>query len=630
MTEIHEAMQDNNRGDLPEEVQNVPVQSSPDGYNESTIQTLDALAHIRQRSGMYIGRMGDGSHPDDGIYIMFKEVVDNAIDEFTMGYGRRVDITQDETKFTIRDYGRGIPLGKLVDCVSKINTGGKFNTEGYMFSVGMNGVGTKAVNALSSLFEITSCRDGKCRKAVFHEGILFSDESFDAPNEKNGTMVHFIPDASLFPGYKILFEEVEKRVKMYAYLNVGLSLYLNGQRYVSRNGLLDLLNSKLDEGACLYPIIHYKDSKLEFAFCHIPDTGERYFSFVNGQYTSDGGTHLSAFKGGLTRAINEHFNKAFDPKDVRDGILGGLAIKIQNPHFESQTKTKLDNTDIKGWIEGTVKQAVIDYMLKNTDDANLLLEKIQRNEQVRKEIQKVQKQGSAIAKRISLRNSKLKDCRHHFGDRSKMADQTMIFLTEGDSAASSIISSRNADYQAVFALRGKVFNCFGEKLDAIYSHEELYYIMRTLGIEEDIENLRYAKVVIATDADVDGLHIRNLLLTYFLQYFEALVISGHLYILETPLFRVCNRGNRDKSQIVYCYSEKERDEAAKKLGKSAEITRFKGLGEISPAEFKQFIGDNIRLEPINLENSKGIHEMLKFYMGDNDKSRWEHIQRNLI
>ncbi len=602
----------------------------PNGnYSEDTIQTLDSLTHIRQRSGMYIGRMGDGSHSDDGIYIMFKEVVDNAVDEFIMGYGRRIDIAVDETSFTIRDYGRGIPLGKLVDCVSKINTGGKFNTEGYMFSVGMNGVGTKAVNALSSLFEITSWRDGRCRKAVFHAGHLEYDEENALETEvHSGTEVRFVPDETLFPHYRILIEEVENRVRMYTYLNVGLSIYLNGKRFVSRDGLLDLLSTKLEEGTSLYPTIHYKDKQIEFAFCHIPDTGERYFSFVNGQYTSDGGTHLSAFKGGLTRAINEHFGKSFDPKDVRDGILGTVAIKIQEPHFESQTKNKLDNTDIKGWIENTVKQAVIDYMLKHVDIAELIQEKIQKNEQIRKEIQLVQKKANVKAKAISLRNSKLKDCRHHFGDRSKLAEKTMIFLTEGDSAASSIISSRNADYQAVFALRGKVFNTFGQKINAIYDHEELYYIMKTLGIEDDVEELRYSKIVIATDADVDGLHIRNLLLTFFLQYFEALVLSGHVYILETPLYRV--RDKHDKSRTFYCYTDEERDKAMKKLGKEAEITRFKGLGEISPKEFKQFIGDDIRLEPVTMENSKGIHEMLKFYMGDNNKSRWEHIRKHLV
>lgn len=595
-----------------------------DAYNETSIQTLDALAHIRQRPGMYIGRMGDGSHPDDGIYVMFKEVVDNSVDEFIMGCGRRIDISIDDRSFTVRDYGRGIPLGKLVECVSKINTGGKFNKDGYVFSVGMNGVGTKAVNALSSRFAVTSWRDGRRRRAVFERGVLREDEEIDAPGERSGTMIEFTPDETLFPNYSIRLEEVEKRLWMYAYLNSGLSLYLNSQRYYSRHGLMDLVSSRLDEGASLYPVVHYKDSTLEFAFCHTRDAGERYYSFVNGQYTSDGGTHLSAFKGGLTRAVNEHFGRDFEPRDIRDGILGTIAVKIEEPLFESQTKNKLGNTDVRGWIESTVKQAVIDFMLKHPEDAETLLEKIRRNEQVRKEIQKVQKQSSPMAKRLSLRNSKLKDCRHHFGDRSKYADQTMIFLTEGDSAASSIIKTRNPEYQAVFALRGKPLNCFDRKLDAIYTNEELYYIMRTLDIEEDTENLRYSKIVLATDADVDGLHIRNLLITFFLQYFESLVISGHLYVLETPLFRV-----RNKQKTHYCYSEAERDARAAEL-RGAEITRFKGLGEISENEFGQFIGEDIRLEKVTLENTKGVHELLKFLMGDNTPERWEYIQKNLI
>ena len=573
-------------------------------YDEKSIQTLDHLTHIRQRPGMYIGRMGDGSHPDDGIYVMFKEVVDNAVDEFIMGCGRRIDIAIDETTFVIRDYGRGIPLGKLVECVSQINTGGKFNSEAFQFSVGMNGVGTKAVNALSEYFKVESFRDGKFRAAEFKEGKLQNEYS-GSTEERNGTRVTFTPDATLFPKYQIRLEEVEKRLWMYAWLNSGLSLYLNNQRYYSKNGLLDLINDKLEEGAGLYPVIHYKDNTLEFAFCHTPDTGEKYYSFVNGQYTSDGGTHLSAFKGAITRAVNEHFNKNFDAKDLRDGIIGSVAVKIQEPLFESQTKNKLGNTDVKYWIENTVKTALIDWMLKHPEDANLLLEKVVRNQEIRKEIQKVQKKGKDMAKRL--------------------AEETMIFLTEGDSAGSSIVESRNPDYQAVFALRGKPFNTYGKKLEAVYTNEELYYIMRTLDIEEDVENLRYAKIVIATDADVDGLHIRNLLITFFLQYFEALVLSGHLYILETPLFRV-----RNKEKTFYCYSEEERDVTAKKLGKSAEITRFKGLGEISPKEFGQFIGKDIRLEKVTIENTRGIAEMLRFYMGANDETRWTHIQNNLV
>ena len=592
-------------------------------YTEDQIRTLDPLTHIRERPGMYVGRMGDGSHSDDGIYVMFKEVVDNAVDEFIMHAGRRIDIRIDDGTFTIRDYGRGIPLGKVVDCVSKINTGGKFNTDAFQFSVGMNGVGTKAVNALSEYFKVVSYRDGRFKEAEFRKGVLASEKD-GATDEKNGTLVIFTPDRELFPKFNIHSDEVEKRLWMYAWLNSGLSLYLNNQRYYSRNGLLDLISDKLEEGANIYPVIHFKDTMIEFALCHTADTGEKYYSFVNGQYTSDGGTHLSAFKGALTRAVNEHFGKNFDAKDLRDGIIGAVAVRLKEAKFESQTKNKLCNTDIY-WIENTVKKAMIDWFLKHPDDAQLLLEKIQRNQDVRKEIQQIQNKSKPMAKRLSLRNSKLKDSKHHLGDKSKFADETMIFLTEGDSAGSSLVESRDPDYQAVFPLRGKPFNTWGKKLDAVYTNEELYYIMRTLNIEDDTENLRYAKIVIATDADVDGLHIRNLLLTFFLQYFESLVMSGHVFIFETPLFRV-----RDKKRTFYCYSEEERDQRAKELGKSAEITRFKGLGEISPKEFKQFIGKDIRLEKVTIENTKGIPEMLRFYMGTNDESRWAHIQDNLV
>ncbi len=594
-------------------------------YTEDDIQTLDHLTHIRQRPGMYIGRMGDGSNPDDGIYVLFKEVVDNAIDEHIAGYGRRIDIGIRERTFTIRDYGRGIPLGKVVDCVSKINTGGKFNTDAFQFSIGMNGVGTKAVNALSESFTVRSCRDGKYKTAVFERGKLVSEDD-GATEDRNGTMMEFTPDFLSFPDFKIKTEYVERRLWMYAYLNSGLSLYLNGQRYYSKNGLKDLLANEIEEGAEIYPIIHYKTHELEFAFCHAADSGEKYFSFVNGQYTSDGGTHLSAFKGGLLRAVNEHFNSEFDAKDLRDGIIGAIGIKIKSPVFESQTKNKLGNTDVKAWIESAVKTAVIDYLLKNPGEAEKLLEKIKHNEELRKAFNKIKSGTKEMTKRMSLRNSKLNDCKCHFGDRSKFADETMIFLTEGDSAGGSLTQSRDANYQAVYSLRGKPLNTYGKTLDQVYTNEELFYITRTLNIDEDLEGLRYAKVIIASDADVDGLHIRNLLITYFLQYFESLVMSGHLYILETPLFRV-----RNKKETHYCYSEKERDEVAKKLGSAAEITRFKGLGEISPAEFGQFIGkDTIRLEKVTIENSKGIPEMLKFYMGDNTPERWEHIVEHLV
>ncbi len=592
-------------------------------YDESKVKTLSSLEHIRQRPGMYVGRMGDGSHPDDAVYVMLKEVIDNSVDEYIMGYGKRIDISITGNELTVRDYGRGIPLGKLVECVSQINTGAKYNTDVFQFSVGLNGVGTKAVNALSERFAVQSIRNGKFKRAEFKNGVLCGEED-GATEERDGTFTQFVPDSKLFPKYAIKQEYVERRLWMYAFLNSGLSLYYNNQRYYSKSGLMDLVNNEVG-GESLYQIIHFKDKTLEFALCHTSDFGEKYYSFVNGQFTSDGGTHLSAFKEGVLRAVNEFSGKDFDAPDLRDGIVGSIAIKLQEPMFESQTKNKLGNTDIKGWIVGTVKQAVVDYLHRHLDEAELLLNKVKRNQDVRKEISAIQKKGREMSKRMSLRNSKLKDCKHHFGDRSKFADQTMIFLTEGDSAGGSLEQSRNPMFQAVFSLRGKPLNCFGMKLDSVYTNEEFYYIMHTLDIEEDIDNLRYAKVILATDADVDGLHIRNLLITFFLSYFEPLVLSGHLYILETPLFRV-----RNKKETHYCYSEEERDTVAKKLGKGAEITRFKGLGEISPKEFGQFIGDDIRLEKVTVEHSKGIGEMLKFYMGDNTPDRWIHIENNLV
>ena len=609
---------------MVEELENDLLREQAESYSEDDIKTLQGLEHIRERPGMYIGRLGDGSHQDDGIYVLFKEVLDNAIDEYVMGYGRRIDVAIEENTFTIRDYGRGIPPGKLVDCVSNINTGGKFNSDKYQFTVGMNGVGTKAVNALSSRFVAESIRSGKGKRATFKYGKLQSVEDFDT-EERNGTRISFTPDPEKFVNYKIKIEFVERRLWMYAYLNSGLSLYLNNQRYYSKNGLQDLLSNEIEAEAELYSTIHYKDERIEFAFCHAAESGEKYFSFVNGQYTSDGGTHLSAFKGGLLRAVNEHFSSEFDARDLRDGIIGAVAVKVKEPVFESQTKNKLGNTDVKAWIENTVKTAVIDYLLKNPPEAEKLLEKVKRNEDLRKAFNKIKSNTKEMTKSLSLRNSKLKDCKHHFGDRSKFADETMIFLVEGDSAGGSLVQSRNPDYQAVFSLRGKPLNCYGKQLIDVYDNKEFFYITKTLNIDEDLENLRYAKVIIASDADVDGLHIRNLLITFFLSYFESLVMSGHLYILETPLFRV-----RNKKVTHYCYSEEERDAMAAKLGKGAEITRFKGLGEISADEFKQFIGEDIRLEKVTIENSKGIPEMLKFYMGDNTPERWEHIVENLV
>ena len=614
-------MSDNTEKTVPE--MDLPPSGSNVTYSEDKIKTLSSLEHIRQRPGMYVGRLGDGAHPDDAIYVMLKEVIDNGIDEYIMGYGRRIDISIEEELFSVRDYGRGIPLGKLVDCVSKINTGAKYNTDVFQFSVGLNGVGTKAVNALSGYFKARSVRDGKFKEAEFSAGKLIAEKD-GSTEERNGTLIQFKPDHEIFPKFVIKQEYVERRLWMYAYLNSGLSLYFNGQRYYSKNGLMDLIDNEIT-GDNLYQTIHYKDKTLEFALCHTADFGENYYSFVNGQYTSDGGTHLSAYKEGMLRAINEFSGKDFDARDLRDGIVASIAIKIQNPMFESQTKNKLGNTDVKSWIENTVKTAVIDYLLKNPPEAEKLLEKVKRNEDLRKAFNKIKSNTKEMTKSLSLRNSKLKDCKHHFGDRSKFADETMIFLVEGDSAGGSLVQSRNPDYQAVFSLRGKPLNCYGKQLIDVYDNKEFFYITKTLNIDEDLENLRYAKVIIASDADVDGLHIRNLLITFFLSYFESLVMSGHLYILETPLFRV-----RNKKVTHYCYSEEERDAMAAKLGKGAEITRFKGLGEISADEFKQFIGEDIRLEKVTIENSKGIPEMLKFYMGDNTPERWEHIVENLV
>ncbi|NQS72064.1 MAG: type IIA DNA topoisomerase subunit B [Desulfobulbaceae bacterium] len=601
-------------------------------YDESKIKTLSSLEHIRKRPGMYIGRLGDGSHPDDGIYILLKEVLDNAVDEYIMGYGKRIDITlAAEGLCTVRDYGRGIPLGKVVECVSVINTGAKYNTEVFQFSVGLNGVGTKAVNALSTHFTVRAFRDGRFRQAEFERGKLIGEEE-GTSEEKDGTLVEFVPDTEVFPGFSFDQHAVEERLWRYAYLNAGLSLYLNGKHFVSKRGLLDLLEREMREEA-LYPPLHFVNTTLEFTFTHNDDYGESYFSFVNGTYTSEGGTHLSAFREGILKGINEFTGKKFNGLDVRDGVIGILAVKVQDPVFESQTKNKLGNTDIRTGIVNAVKDAVATHLYKFPESAEVLVEKVQRNERVRRELQSVRRESKAKAKKITFKIPQLKDCKYHpaAGKPSRPGRENMLFITEGQSAAGSIVSARDPMVQAVFSLKGKPLNVLGQRLDVLYKNEEMYALMQALDIEESIDNLRFDKVIIATDADVDGLHIRNLMLTFFLQYFEQLVLQGRVYILETPIFRVRNR-----EKTIYCYSEAEMEQAilalkAKSKGDRAiETTRFKGLGEISPPEFKQFIGADMRIKPVRTDSLSEVGRVLKFYMGKNTPERKQYIMEHLV
>ncbi len=605
---------------------------STNTYDESKIKTLSSLEHIRKRPGMYIGRLGDGSNPSDGIYILLKEVVDNAVDEFIMGAGKKINISIDENgSVQVRDYGRGIPLGKIVDCVSTINTGAKYNTDVFQFSVGLNGVGTKAVNALSDVFTVTSCREGKFASAVFNSGKLIEQTEGDT-EEKNGTQIDFSPSKEMFPSFTFDSSFVESRLWRYAYLNAGLKIYLDRKLFYSSRGLLDLLDKELD-GAALYTPIYHQDPTLEFAFSHTDSFSDCYYTFVNGTYTNEGGTHLSAFREGILKGINEFSGKKFVNTDVRDGIVGTLAIKIKDPVFESQTKNKLGNTEIRSWIVNKVKDAVSSALYKDTESAQMLIDKILRNEKVRKELQSVRTEARANAKKIAFKIDQLKDCKHH-PSRTKSSvegQENMVFITEGQSAAGSIISSRDPFTQAVFSLKGKPLNVFGQKLTTLYKNEEMYALMRALNIEDSISDVRFDKVILATDADVDGLHIRNLLLTFFLHYFEPLVKLGHIFILETPIFRV-----RNKQETIYCYSEQEKIAATKKLngpgnkGSMVETTRFKGLGEISPKEFKQFIGPDIRLKSVTLDSLSEVAKVLSFYMGKNTPMRRQYIMENLV
>lgn len=614
-----------------------PLISSPNSmtehqYDESKIKTLSSLEHIRKRPGMYIGRLGDGSHPDDGIYILLKEILDNAVDEYIMGFGKRIDLHVGEDGLCrVRDYGRGIPLGKVVECVSVINTGAKYNTEVFQFSVGLNGVGTKAVNALSTRFAVTAFRDGRYKTAHFAQGLLTHEEEGDS-SEKNGTLVEFLPDQEIFAGYRFDPQYVDLRLWRYAYLNAGLSLSLDGELYLSKHGLLDLLDREVSSER-IYPPIHFADKALEFAFTHTDDYGESYFSFVNGTYTSEGGTHLSAFREGILKGINEFTGKKFNGLDVRDGIVGILAVKVQEPVFESQTKNKLGNTDIRAGIVGAVKDAVATHLYKFPETAEVFVDKVQRNERVRRELQSVRRDAKAKAKKIAFKIPQLKDCKYHpaRGHASKPGRENMLFITEGQSAAGSIVSSRDPMTQAVFSLKGKPMNVLGQRLDVLYKNEEMYSLMQALDIEESIAGLRYDKVILATDADVDGLHIRNLLLTFFLHYFELLIKQERVYILETPIFRV-----RNKEKTFYCYSDQDMDmaiDALKAKGKgdrAIETTRFKGLGEISPPEFKQFIGPDMRLKQVRLDSLSEVSRVLRFYMGKNTPERKQYIMDHLI
>jgi topoisomerase-4 subunit B len=592
-------------------------------YDESKIKTLSSLEHIRLRTGMYIGRLGDGTNPDDGIYILIKEVIDNSVDEFIMGAGDRIVIRVEGDTVRIRDYGRGIPLGKVIDCVSIINTGAKYNDEVFQFSVGLNGVGTKAVNALSSSFRVVSWRDGRLFEAKFERGVLVAQRENGQGREKTGLLVEFTPDSEIFPEYSFNMEFLEKRMWNYACLNSGLTLELNGREFRAEKGLFDLLGSEVGENA-LYDIGWYRGERIEFAFTHTNNYGEEHFSFVNGQYTSDGGTHLSAFREGFLKAVNEFFQASWKGEDIREGVAAAVAVKLQNPLFESQTKNKLGNAEIRPWILQEVKRGVDEFLRRNPVAARRLQEKILSSEKLRTELNVVKKEAKEAAKKIELKIPKLKDCKYHLGDGDK-GDGSMIFITEGASAAGSMVSSRNVYTQAIYSLRGKPENMYGKRQTAIYKNEELYNLMMALGIENDLEGLRYAKIIIATDADYDGFHIRNLVLTFFLMFFEELVTQGRIYLLETPLFRV-----RNKKETRYCYTVRERDEAIRALGASAETTRFKGLGEISPAEFGQFIGEDLRIVRVDIQTLASVPGLLEFYMGKNTPERRDFIMQNLV
>ena len=609
-------------------------------YNEDSIRSLDWREHIRLRPGMYIGKTGDGSAPDDGIYVLMKEVLDNCIDEYTMGFGKQVEIGITAKTVSIRDYGRGIPLGKVVDVVSKINTGAKYDSKAFQKSVGLNGVGTKAVNALSQHFRVTAYRDGKQKTAEFEKGILLKDHKESKSDEANGTLVEFLPDEQIFRHFDYKNEYIENQLWNYCFLNAGLNIHFNGKKYVSKNGLLDLLQKKTSADELRYPIIHLKGEDIELALSHNNDYGEDIFSFVNGQYTTQGGTHQQAFREAYVKVVRDFFKKDYEASDIRTSIVAAISVRVQEPVFESQTKTKLGSVSV---FEGgpSMKNFVLDFLAKELDNflhrnptvSEALKKRIEQNERERKELAGIKKLANERAKKANLHNKKLRDCRVHFNEEPPtknkeefilLQNQTTLFITEGDSASGSITKSRNVDYQAVFSLRGKPLNSFGLSKKVVYENEEFNLLQHALNIEDGLEALRYNQIIIATDADVDGSHIRLLLMTFFLQFFPDLVKHEHVYILETPLFRV-----RNKQETIYCYDETEKREAVKKLGNKPEITRFKGLGEISPEEFGKFIGPEMRKQLVTINNEVGIFDILDFYMGKNTPERQEKIIDNL-
>jgi topoisomerase IV subunit B len=602
-------------------------------YDDDSIRTLDWKEHIRLRPGMYIGKTGDGSTPDDGIYILIKEVIDNSIDEFVMGNGKQIDIKIDENQIVIRDYGRGIPLGKVVECVSQINTGGKYDSKAFKKSVGLNGVGTKAVNALSEYFMVQSFREGETKKAEFNYGAVITDDKIVKTQDPNGTLMIFKPDNGIFRNYKFRSEFIETQLWNYAYLNIGLKINFNGKTFTSKNGLLDLLTKRIGEEDVDYPIIHMVGEDMEIAMTHGKHYGEHYHSFVNGQNTIQGGTHLNAFKEAIVKTVREFYNKNFEPQDIRSSIIAAVSVRVEEPVFESQTKTKLgsqnispEGQSIRTFIGDFVKKELDNFLHKNPETAQALLKRILQSERERKDIADIKKLANQRAKKANIHNKKLRDCRYHLNEKGPedLLPLTTIFITEGDSASGSITKARKVETQSVFSLRGKPLNCYGMTKKIVYQNEELNLLQHALNIEDGIDGLRYNRVVISTDADVDGMHIRLLLLTFFLQFFPDLVRNGHLSILQTPLFRV-----RDKKTTFYCYSEQEKRAAIRTLKGKAEITRFKGLGEISPSEFGAFIGDDIRLEPVIMTDDTNIDNILEYFMGKNTMERQEFIIDNL-